>query len=660
MRVSEFNITEQYLSEVPMNPTAYAQGIDTGAEKGVLVGFEFEVCVPHATIRGNAGQDTKRTWAEIISTNYDKFWSNDMDIDDISSYVSLIDSVEYNGVTYDDMNYLVYGFLSVKFGAQIKRSFEKLSVKTRKRLIKFWDNVKVGLDPNEINAYRFFLTVGYEIESFTARDIFRKEIVNSVDNNITRNRFWVDVFGTADIITLSEDPRLGWDGDTMLYKYDLNSDDDDYYDDSHNYKGASKVMAPAIEKAFGKTVVFSRYHERKKDKTSWYIEPDGSIVPGVPDPDHPNDSDYTEQNNDGQCEIVTPPLPVKQGIEALKTFYRLAKQMNLYTSAGNDTGIHINVSIPEKLDVLKLAVFAGDEHVIREWGREDNEYVESVIKSLKGEYAEIAKDYEGDDRFGGSFAAIGAKSPKTKPGLNPSKKKDYNRLLQIAKDTSDQHMASVNFNGKYVSFRHAGGDYLNQQESVINVVGRFVRAMVIASDPTLYRKEYLTKLSTLVASRKQNNKAASVQDIMKFKTMPIKAYIVALFGLTSKASVNILKRGASNWNADTEIPMALAKTVSDQMLEAATTNGGIKPLTRTKIDTYPAARAVCAIIFDPSEEVNDKTTSSAIWSAYGDSKIGVELDKSTLVQPGTPIHTMLYTQLVNNFKQEKLGKKGGK
>jgi len=39
----------EQITEVPMNPGAFAAGVETGHEKGVKIGFEFEVCMPEAT-----------------------------------------------------------------------------------------------------------------------------------------------------------------------------------------------------------------------------------------------------------------------------------------------------------------------------------------------------------------------------------------------------------------------------------------------------------------------------------------------------------------------------------------------------------------------------------------------------------------------------------
>jgi hypothetical protein len=73
-------------------------------------------------------------------------------------------------------------------------------------------------------------------------------------------------------------------------------------------------------------------------------------------------------------------------------------------------------------------------------------------------------------------------------------------LEKIAKDATESHFASISQGGKYISFRHAGGDYIGQQQEIVNTVGRFIRAMIIASDPNAYRQEYIAKLTKLIGA----------------------------------------------------------------------------------------------------------------------------------------------------------------
>jgi hypothetical protein len=115
---------------------------------------------------------------------------------------------------------------------------------------------------------------------------------------------------------------------------------------------------------FGDVIVFNSYHEKRKNTTSWYVEPDGSLRPNL---------------GDGSAEVVSPPLPANEAIEAIKNFYRLAIRNDFYTN--NSTGLHINVSIPEQTDLLKLMVFLGDEYVLKSFNRLDNDYAQSIVKS---------------------------------------------------------------------------------------------------------------------------------------------------------------------------------------------------------------------------------------------------------------------------------------
>jgi hypothetical protein len=139
------------------------------------------------------------------------------------------------------------------------------------------------------------------------------------------------------------------------------------------------------------------------------------------------------------------------------------------------------------LDVLKLAVMTGDQYVLKKFDREDNPYARSIMQNLQS--------------TGGRKVGSTVPSDTATPFGSTASKIDLSMLQQIAKDISRDHFTSINFTGKYVSFRHSGGDYLGDYTEILNVVGRFVRAMVIASDPTAYRNEYLKAVAKLVGER---------------------------------------------------------------------------------------------------------------------------------------------------------------
>jgi hypothetical protein len=298
-----------------------------------------------------------------------------------------------------------------------------------------------------------------------------------------------------------------YDADQAYRLLQLEDWEDNEYGQDPEYQQAADFLKPVLEQTMGAPVnIFQDYHQRSKNLTDWYIEPDGSLDPN-------NDEDAT-------AEIVSPPLPAAQAVDALKRFYAMAGQLNLYTN--NSTGLHINVSIPDKLDVLKLAVFTGDQHVLQQFGRQDSDYAVSSQQAIAGQVA-------------GGAAALKTKTKKT-PGVMGQPKTqttlDVKSLQQIAQQATGDHTASISNNGKYISFRHAGGDYLQNYTSVFNVVGRFIRAMIIASDPTLYAQEYQTKLAKLAGTSPAASPSTVPTMLQSIRTqgMPVIQLDVMRFG----------------------------------------------------------------------------------------------------------------------------------
>jgi hypothetical protein len=129
---------------------------------------------------------------------------------------------------------------------------------------------------------------------------------------------------------------------------------------------------------------------------------------------------------------------------------------------------------------LKLAVFTGDQYVLQQFGREDSGYAVSAEKTIANKTQDILNITN----------ALGRNKKKDKL--------DFNKLQAIAKQATGFHTASISDNGKYISFRHAGGNYLADYATIANTVGRFIRAMLIASDPNAYAQEYKTKIAKLM------------------------------------------------------------------------------------------------------------------------------------------------------------------
>lgn len=469
------------LQEVEMNPSSFAAAIGQGDVKKVLVGFEFEVLVPGETIKaGKAARGPAVLTKDQIATiagflDQQETEENDLrDIEktfkpkaDAKTVMSLKDA--YNQYTRT-------------VSEKLKAIFMKLPEDRRAKINKYIKQRHKEFN-EDMNIYSY---ASYFAQYLVIKG--QEEAAKQVRANSERPAFG-ELFGLMIPGFRTKDFMKYFDVDVDLvidlfadYGYDLNYDEDGpdfndgYYDD--DFPGAARVLKPAIEQAMGKRVnIFSEYHQRDKNLKDWYIEPDGSL-----------NSDRGD--DDGSAEVVTPPMPPSEAMESLKKFYGIATNLNLYTNSS--TGLHINVSIPGKLDILKLAVFLGDQYVLKSFGREKSEYATSVLKDLQKTIGIQSDEIMVSKTTNRKKNVLGQPVKTTKL--------DVNLLQQMARSSSDDHTASISNNGKYISFRHAGGDYLSDMTKIVNTVGRFIRAMVIASDPKAYRQEYLTKLVKLVGS----------------------------------------------------------------------------------------------------------------------------------------------------------------
>lgn len=540
----------EVLDEVAMNPKVFAQAIEQGQSKGVLVGFEFETCIPkrsveawktgsQETVAGYNPEDTSWIDGKTVADFIDglnrvgrRNWETNFN--DLFKYKASVKTA--TGFKNPWYHYSAWTDQKV---AQARESADATAI-TFKALSEFLKDPEVARmevsymnndvtatygDPEQYNGKTFAIRVLKELTGVdfgkrvpkaqltpelaqkvreACHDMYRwtrgpfdsraSAVGNAVDtylNNIRSSyrpghsyRFEVtdeniaafkqhfsefcrEKMGTDNLKDLLKtkwafNGRVNNTSDTLrekLWYYVTPGADEPVSLQSRSYnrggysEGAEFLKAN-LKDVFGQNmVIFTGYHQDTKKLDRWYIEPDGSLRPNNP-------SDYT-------AEVVSPPLKAAEAMTALRTWYQKAEQLKLYTN--NSTGLHINVSIPDTLDVLKLAVFAGDQYVLKQFGREDNNYARSVIKSLKGKH--------------------------DLPRVGDSSFKDAEKeMKQLVKSISGDHFATVNFNGKYVSFRHAGGDYLNKGQDIANTVGRFVRAMIIAADPKAYRDEYIGKL----------------------------------------------------------------------------------------------------------------------------------------------------------------------
>jgi hypothetical protein len=235
-------------------------------------------------------------------------------------------------------------------------------------------------------------------------------------------------------------------------------------------------LADSLAKALGvKVKVSGGYHSATRDDTSWIIEPDSSL--------EADDSDNMA------AEIVSPPMPLDECLAKMEDFFAWAESEGAY--ANSSTGFHMGVSLPTKfhedVDFTKLALFLGDEHVLREFGRSANTYCRSAMEKIRNRI--------GSDR---GTAVSGA--------LELMK----HNLIELAHRSIADNMGfgkytSINPKGNYIEFRSAGGtNYFEDLDKLKNTLLRYARAMSIAGNPSAERNEYAKKLYKLIAPSQQD------------------------------------------------------------------------------------------------------------------------------------------------------------
>lgn len=232
-------------------------------------------------------------------------------------------------------------------------------------------------------------------------------------------------------------------------------------------------FADSFGSAVGRPVQYAGgYHSINRSNQArdkfYILEPDGSL--------EADESDSTG------LEFVSPPLPVDEMMSEIKKVAQWAKVHGAYTGKDNNTGLHMNISVPdfslEKLDYVKLVLLLGDKHILESFDRIGNTYAKSSFDLLSKRL-----------RDNPEMANQAMETMKSHFGLAASKAMHAG---------STQKYTSINVKDNRVEFRGPGNDYLGMFEQnpskLLAPMMRMVVALDAACDPEKYRDEYQKKL----------------------------------------------------------------------------------------------------------------------------------------------------------------------
>ncbi len=493
----------EVVNEVNMSPTALAKFAQSEDATRLVVGAEFELY-----FKGKLG----------ASAAPNKAWNSELTWDDIEAiaFEDNPDAVTRLGEKwqswYDDKHseYVGRHLKEKMLGAILdhpERSAELLKHFNDKTELVSAEKLEEILD--EMDSYPIYTSSkDFEKEASENQKLYSQLQFNLID---AVEKMGMSLFDEFVEDALGESPQWSgswWEyyedelGDELIQDFEAEVDTSvvrfleykgiyDWHTLSSTYGGSlgdgegwdsSTVqgLAKSLERAIGETVeVYDEYNSDDADgwmdRGSWVMEPDSSVT------------GHGESSSDLGVEIKSPPMPLADFLEQFDRFVEWAKRQDGYTNS--KTGLHLNMSIEDgdKIDYLKLVLFAGADKVSRDFQRSSSAYAKSNLNMLR-------KDLTNERHAEKAAAAMTA----LKAGL-------VQRASREIADSNNDRYFQINFKHSYVEFRAPGNDWLGSfLPKVKETLYRFGYALTIASNPELEQAEYAKKLAKLLGGASED------------------------------------------------------------------------------------------------------------------------------------------------------------
>ena len=505
-------LAEEQLDELRMSPSSLRQFGDSPEAKGIMAGFEAELVF---TGLGGEGE-------------YDEDPEPDYDADErchsIDDVINFFSYDEYGYATYGrDLDNLQDG-LDEKYMEWVDEQMYDAFRNEREDLVrKVWlderpmvervhDYLVEGMEMDDREADRI-QAVGEEAPKFNtsseaaaymkqnpdyqlyveavegAEEILEEDVEKSITEqdgyydqalDDFRDGFYVDddsgFFGDVGLRWMSDvanEFSLMW----PVITYTGQSSEGGWSEEN-----ARNLATSLSDELIVKTKVAGGYHTATRDDETWIFEPDTSL-----------DSDDSDNM---AVEIISPPMPLEQCLRKMGEFFEWAESNGAY--ANSSTGFHMGVSLPHRggaVDYVKLALFLGDEHVLKEFGRSSNHFCEAAIKKIR-------------QRVKANKEAVGNAMELMRNNLIELAQKaleinnhGFGKYTSInPKGGNDSTQPHKERGAKYIEFRSAGNsNYFEDIDRLKNTLLRYAKAMTVAADPSAERREYYKKLYKLIS-----------------------------------------------------------------------------------------------------------------------------------------------------------------
>ena len=465
MRYDQFKIDllEAVLDEAEMTPKAFQDFLASPLVTGMKMGFELESVIHNVRSESDGETENDMSYDER-ATDIDGIVAFFGEGDDPNGERTLNtlrnnlydDFMQWQDAEFDD--YFKTDEAQTDLKEFIREYLEEKDYTDRQQRLEF-DNAEEGR-----------VSDIYAEAEMSGIEKLRDEFNDSGDGDFEKYCDAIDMSYMSDVLSKYEH--------YLYWPYTSYSDDHDSYLNL-------EYVADELKTETGINATYDdSYHsasrERAQEKGQWIIEPDSSI-----------DADESE---DAGLEFISPALEIN---ESLKQMQQVLEFIREHGYTNTSTGLHINISVPDynvdKLDYVKLAIFLGDKYVLEQFDRLSNHYCDGAFKKIGNKVQQM----KGDE--------LKAVMNKMKEGLTLAASK-------IIHTGYTSKYTSINTKEGYIEFRSPGGNYLDDPvEKLTNTALRMALALRIATDETMYKKEYQKRLYKVL------NDAGEKDDLVKFK-----------------------------------------------------------------------------------------------------------------------------------------------
>lgn len=285
------------------------------------------------------------------------------------------------------------------------------------------------------------------------------------------------------------------DEQTMKFNTDLRFSDD-------IKSSIFNIIADYLSSKLGQPFVSSPFEEHAKsladNYSKWQITTDASL------------SERERSQNILGLEVISPVMSVKQGYETLSRMLDILNEgiLGSAVSTTYETGLHINIGIKDKeIDAAKLLVLAGDDAILKSFGRTSNTHASSIYKQVKSKFISKFKSQPSREDImknisPGEMVKV---ANSTIRSINQNFKPDMNKVISIIDSIKPVAKGfSINFSKMeqgYVEFRSLGGvKYHTREEEILRSVRNMIAVVYISTNEDAFKREYYKQVYKLIYS----------------------------------------------------------------------------------------------------------------------------------------------------------------